>query len=189
MDNNSNPKIEKLLNTLKEKAEDTYQHSLRIKELVENFLENLKLEQKEKDQIIIAALLHDIGMINISGDILLKDHRLSFEEYDLIKEHSVLGEQIAKDLELDKEIQSIIRHHHENYNGFGYPDSIEKNEIPLGSKIILIAETYDTIIHKRNYQKVELGKEFAIKELKEYANRIYDKDLVDKFITFIEKTA
>jgi len=186
MTNELDPKIEDLLNKLKDKSDEIYQHSLRIKELVDKFLDYLNVSQSDKDKISLAALLHDIGMLEISDDICLKDHRLTLDEYEIIQEHPVFGEKIATDLLLDSDIRAIIRHHHENYNGFGYPDSIEKEEIPLGSRIILIAEAYDTILHKRDYQKLQMSKEFAIKELKEYADRIYDKKLVDKFVNFIE---
>ncbi len=180
--------VEALLNKLKEKSLDIYEHSQRVKNLAEKFADELDIAKEEKENLVLAAVLHDIGMLDISEDLIDKDKRLSLDEYEKIKEHPVLGENLVADLPNAKEIQPLIRHHHENYNGFGYPDEIEKDQIPASARILHIIEAYDSMSNVRSFQKIKRNSVTVLNEIKNFAGRIYDPDYVKKFIAFIEKT-
>lgn len=116
---------------------------------------------------------------------LKKTERLNFDEYEEIKLHAEKSDAAIGDLDCYEKIKPIIRHHHENVNGFGYPDSLEGDEIPLGSRMIHIVEAYDTMTKGRKNRKAVFSKEKAAEELKEYSGRIYDKNLVEIFLTLI----
>ncbi|MFC1617191.1 HD-GYP domain-containing protein [Candidatus Margulisiibacteriota bacterium] len=178
-------KIEELLVKLKEKDTEDYTHSLRVQEVAKKFVELFDITSEEKETIVTAAILHDIGILDIEDYILKKAGRLNFDEYEEIKHHVEKADSIIKGLACYEKIKDIIRHHHENVNGFGYPDSLEKDEIPLGSKILHVIEAYDTMTKGRKNRKAVFTKDRAAKELLEYADRIYDKDVVEKFVTLI----
>ncbi|MBT3261841.1 HD domain-containing protein [bacterium] len=172
-------RISDLLNKLKDKDEEDYKHSLRVRDLVAKVLTQYKVSEKEKADILTAAVLHDIGNLLIPDYIIKKPGRLTLEEYEEVQKHVTKGLELIQDLKSFDQIKDVIKFHHENYNGFGYPDGIEGPEIPLGARIIHVLEAYDSMIVSRKSRKSVLKKEEAIKELKDYAGRMYDPEVVD----------
>ena len=136
-----------------------------------------------------AAPLHDIGKVGIRDDILLKESKLTDEEYEEMKRHALIGKKIIKDtIEKYKLNQSflimardIIEYHHEKYNGKGYPTGLKGEEIPLEARIFAVADAYDAIRSKRPYKNSLPHKE-AIKRIKSDKGEHFDPDIVDVFI-------
>ena len=131
----------------------TFRHSANVGRYSERIARRMKLPKKEIDTIKNAALLHDIGKLGIKEDILLKRGPLSEEEFEVVMQHPCWGVDIVSPLKvLDQEIP-LIRHHHERNNGSGYPSGLKRNQIPLGSKVIAVADVFDAMTSDRPYRK------------------------------------
>src|SRR5574344_1880514 len=133
----------------------------------------------------LAGLLHDIGMIGVSEDILNKTEKLTSEEYELIKNHVKDGIKILEDIKQLKDVVEIIKYHHEKYDGSGYPYGIKGEEIPLCSRIIAVADAYDSMVSNRSYRGC-LTHEQAIKIIKEQSGKQFDPEVVKAFVSKID---
>ena len=138
-------------------------------------------------ELELAGLLHDIGMIGVSDEILYKTDKLSPEEYEEIKMHVNHGVKILEDIDQLKEVVDIIKHHHEHYDGSGYPSQLKGEDIPLLSRIIAITDAYDSMVSSRAYRK-SLSTEEAIKVLKEMSGKQFDPKLTQIFIELLPET-
>jgi len=156
-------------------------HSEKVSMWSEIVARKLGLSREEQEKIKLAARLHDIGKISIPDGILNKPAPLTEEEYAEIKKHAALGADILSNIESLKEVSKIIRHHHEWYNGEGYPDGLTGEEIPLGSRIISVADAYQAMTSDRPYRKA-FSKEKAIAELERGAGSQFDPKIVRIFI-------
>ena len=145
--------IRSLVKTIEAKDIYTAGHSDRVADISEKIAKKLGLDNELSGEIHIAAHLHDIGKIGIPEGILLKSSKLSFGEYEVIKEHSEKGYDILKDIEGFYNIALIVKHHHERYDGNGYPDKLKGDDIPLGAAIIRVADSFDAMTTTRNYKK------------------------------------
>ncbi|MFY9270871.1 MAG: HD domain-containing phosphohydrolase [Candidatus Manganitrophaceae bacterium] len=146
----------------------------------------LRLPKERIQDLVIAALLHDIGKLGSSDDILKKASRLSEEEFELMKSHPGNAVRILETIGLSQEILSSILHHHEWWDGSGYPDRLSGEAIPLFARIIAIADTVVTMTMPRLYRSKVSPKE-AREEIKGYRRRQFDPDLVDLFLTIGEE--
>ncbi len=165
-------------------ARDSYTagHSERVATLSVKIAEKLGLEIKEIEILETSALFHDIGKMGVPDSILLKPDKLNEMEFDKIKEHPTIGINILNNIEFIKESLPAIKHHHEREDGSGYPDGLKGKEIPLGSKIIGIADSYDAMKSDRPYRK-GLSHEAAILEIIRCKSTQFDSELVDIFLT------
>jgi HD-GYP domain-containing protein (c-di-GMP phosphodiesterase class II) len=136
----------------------------------------------------LACMIHDIGKIGVTERILHKPARLDHEEQTTIKHHPVIGEAIIRPLKGLGDIARIIRNHHERYDGFGYPDRLRGEAIPLEARIMAIADSYDAMTTTRPY-RTPLPEETVMRELVENRGRQFDPFLVDSFIALIETSA
>ncbi|RMH55685.1 MAG: HD domain-containing protein [Candidatus Hydrogenedentota bacterium] len=143
----------------------THGHSRRVSRLSMALARKLRLSPKEVEVIERAALLHDIGKIGITNAILFKPGKLTPEEYETMKGHVIFGENILKPIRMLREEAVLVRHHHERWDGKGYPDGLKGEEIPIGSAIIAVADAYDTMTSDRPYRK-SIGRKGAMAELK-----------------------
>ena len=168
-------------------ARDPYTagHSERVAHIASKIANKLGLNMKEIEQIELAAQFHDIGKIGIPDNILLKPGRLTEVEFAVIKEHPVIGINILGNIEFLKDSLPIIRHHHERYDGSGYPDGTIGQEIPLGSRIISIADTYDAITSDRPYRK-GLSHEEAIDEIIKCKGTQLDTEIVENAFDILQ---
>ena len=143
----------------------------------------LGMSPEDIEEVRLAGVLHDIGKVGIPLDVLSKPTRLTPEEYEIIKNHSVLGERILEPLKLGsiKRISRMVRHHHENFDGNGYPDGLKGEGIPLGARILAIADSFDSIVSDRAYKR---GRSYndAIVELHRCCGTQFDPHLVDSFL-------
>lgn len=133
-----------------------------------------------------SAYLHDLGKIGISEEILNKAGKLTAEEYTIIKTHPVKSANIIEALGFLKEIIPAVLHHHEQYDGGGYPDGLKGEDIPIHSRIILVSDAFDTMTSDRSYRK-GLGTSTALEELKRFKGKQFDPQIADVFMGEIRK--
>ncbi|MBF4694827.1 response regulator [Fusibacter ferrireducens] len=145
--------INSLIKALEERDSGTKGHTERVTIFSGKIAEQLNLPKEEIEKIIMAAKLHDIGKIGIKDSILLKNEELTAAEYQIIKDHCKMGWGILAPIKSLDSILPMIYHHHERYDGHGYPDGLEGEAIPLGARIIAVADTFDAIISDRPYRK------------------------------------
>lgn len=167
-----------IVTALEARDEYTASHSTRVSDMTEQICCLLELSQEEIETIHIAAHLHDIGKIGIEDRILRKYGSLDEEEWAQIKQHPVIGYEILKKVERFEEIAVIVRHHHERWDGRGYPDGLEKEKIPFGSRIIAIADSIDAMMHDRQYRK-GMSSDACRSEIERNIASMYDPNLAD----------
>lgn len=163
-------------------ASDKYTsgHSKRVSDITVMISRKFGMEQERIEKMKLAALVHDIGKLGIDEDILMKQDRLTREEYFHVSAHSAIGEYILRSAIDDEEILGIVRSHHERYDGDGYPDGLSGEGIPLGARILAVADTYDAMTSDRPYRKA-LGHRVTIDELQKQAGHQLDPVVVDVF--------
>jgi HD-GYP domain-containing protein (c-di-GMP phosphodiesterase class II) len=133
-----------------------------------------------------AGILHDIGKLSIPLDILTKPGKLTDEEYEKIKEHPGVSYRICKDLRTLSRVLPAIKHHHERWDGDGYPDGLEKKDIPAEARIMAVVDAYDAMTSDRSYRSA-MPKEKAINILKEGKDKQWQGTVVDTLIEIIEE--
>jgi HD-GYP domain-containing protein (c-di-GMP phosphodiesterase class II) len=175
-----------LLERLAEKNPLDVDHVRRVAALVAVWAKHLGLPEKDRTDLITAALLHDIGKLALPDKLLKKTARLSLDEYELLKRHVEVNGSDLSGIPDAERIESYIRHHHENYNGFGYPDGLAGEAIPLGARILHIVEAYDSMRISRS-SRPSLTQAQAVKELRDLSGRLYDPTLVNHFITHLDE--
>lgn len=162
-------------------------HSRRVATAAEFIAIQMNMTAGEIFDISIGSLLHDIGKISIPAPILQKESsQLSVAEKALINEHPVIGEVILKPIRKLDGAGRIIRHHHENFDGTGSPDKLRGEEIPLGSRIIAVADMYDKILYLPSASSLTARRDFAITHLNNNTGKAYDGTVVDLFVEFID---
>lgn len=163
----------------------TATHQTRVSSLARKIAQYLKLPDSQIECIRIAALLHDIGKLGVPSAILSKMGDLRKEEFDLIKLHSIIGEEILQDVDFEWPIANIIRQHHERINGSGYPDGLKQDQIHFESKVIAVADVVESMSHSRSYRQA-LGQQKAIDELSKNRGILYDPSVVDACIALYD---
>ncbi|MDF1618443.1 HD domain-containing phosphohydrolase [Petrocella sp. FN5] len=174
--------IKTIINTLFEKSPREEKHSKRVRELAMNIAKGLNLSQHQQDDIATLGLLHDIGKIIVSGEILEKPGRLTDEEYNEIKKHPAIGYRMLTATNEFASIAEGVLSHHERWDGKGYPKGIKGDEIPIESRIIAIADAYDAMTSSRPYRKEGMSLEMARQELMNYAGVQFDPGIVNLII-------
>lgn len=159
----------------------THGHSENVMKYTVVLAKYLGMSEEEIENIKYAGLLHDIGKIGISEYILNKPDRLTVEEFAEIKKHPGLGANIIADVPSLQALVPLVKHHHEYYDGSGYPDGISGDAIPYGARILSIADAYEAMTSNRPYRKA-LSPETAIKILVEAKGKQFDAELVDAFV-------
>ncbi len=181
--------LKDLINTLMHEMEKNdpsmKAHATNVANRCVLFLKNMDRPSKEINQIYIAALLHDIGMIYIPKKISAKKVDLSETEMAYIKKHTLISEKILSKYSILRDILPIIRSHHEAYNGSGYPEGLKGNEIPIGAKILSIVNSYDIFITK-GINGQPLSHDIALNEIQKMAGTVFDKVLTDRFVKFMK---
>lgn len=159
----------------------TKQHSEHVSEIAVEIGQVMSLSEQELEQLEWAGLLHDIGKIGIRDAVLLKPDKLTREERILMNEHPVKGEEILKDVDRLAAERPLIRHHHEWYNGSGYPDRLIGDEIPLLARVLHVADAFEAMTASRPYRPIPLSNAEALEELRRYAGIQFDPDVVEAF--------
>lgn len=172
--------LEKLVDILESKAPETAQHSKRVRSWVGAMCDELGIDTGQTDMVLQAAVLHDLGKVGLD-DELLRKRGLSSEEFHRIQGHSAMSAELLEGLTLFRGGREIVLHHHERYDGAGYPDHLAGEAIPLGARIIAIADSFDAMISTRPYRPEPLTVDDALKILDEERGKQFDPDLVITF--------
>jgi putative nucleotidyltransferase with HDIG domain len=159
----------------------TSDHSNKVTRYAVLIARQMELPDEVIDNIRNAGLLHDIGKIGISDQILLKPGKLTPQEFEIIKTHPARAVKILNSIKQLKGIISIIAHHHEHYDGSGYSDQLKGEQIPLGARILAVADAYDAMTSDRVYRRA-MPKQKALMELKQLAGKQFDPQVVHAFL-------
>jgi putative nucleotidyltransferase with HDIG domain len=170
-----------LANTIDKRDRYTYQHSVRVAQYATQIARRLGLRADEVDLITSAAHVHDLGKISIDNRILLKNGPLTDEERQEVNLHPAAGAELAGQFSMYGAGADIIRHHHERWDGGGYPDRLAGEAIPLGARIIAVADVYDAMTSDRPYRRA-LSHEVAVSELIRGRGTQFDAKAVDAFL-------
>jgi diguanylate cyclase (GGDEF)-like protein/PAS domain S-box-containing protein/putative nucleotidyltransferase with HDIG domain len=160
-------------------------HQERVSQWAAALAEQMGLPSEQVQDIRIASLLHDLGKVSVSEHILNKPSKLTQEEFAKIKEHSALGAMIVAQVDGLRRLVKIIRHHHERFDGKGYPDGLARREIPLEARILAVADVFDAMTHERSYRKA-LTRAEAVAELERGAGTQFDPGVVRAFLTLLK---
>lgn len=175
-----------VLKALREKDLYTQEHSVRVVDYAIKIGEALGLDKEQLKELELAAVLHDIGKIGIPDRILKKPGRLTKEEYATMQEHSKRGEEMLKGIKDLDIYKKYVRSHHERYDGYGYPDGLKGEEIPLISRIIFVADTFDAMTSDRPYRK-GMSTDIAVDEIIRCSGTQFDPNVVNAFVSIIQK--
>lgn len=178
--------MQTLSTTIEAKDEYTRGHSHRVAEYAALIAEELGWDKKEIRNLRNAAHLYDIGRIGIPDSILNKPTRLTEEEYAVIKEHTIIGAEILKNITLIDHVKEVARSHHERYDGKGYPDGLKGEEIPLYARIIAIADSYDAMKSRKIYRN-PLADEIIYNEILQSRGKQFDPDIADVFLKLLDE--
>jgi putative nucleotidyltransferase with HDIG domain len=174
-----------VMQTLSMRDAMTARHSAAVARYAREVARLLGLDEREQDLIHTAALLHDIGKFIFPDTILLADRKLTDEEWEIVKLHPEQGAKLVRRIEGYGPVADIIISHHERVDGKGYPHGIAGDDIPLGSRIISVADTYDVMTSRDSYRR-PVSSEAAIVELRRVAGSQLDPNVVERFIEMVE---
>ena len=178
--------MQTLSTTIEAKDEYIRGHSHRVAEYAALIAKELGWDQKEIRNLRNAAHLYDIGRIGIPDAILNKPTRLTQEEYAVIKEHTIIGSEILKNVTLIDHVKEVARSHHERYDGCGYPDGLKGEEIPLYARIIAVADSYDAMKSRRIYRN-PLNDEMIYNEISKNRGKQFDPEIADAFLKLLDE--
>lgn len=178
--------VDALMRAMEARDKYTEGHAQRVAELVGIIAKELKYNDWTIEKLNIASLLHDVGKIGIDDSILNKPGKLSDEEYSIIKSHPVIGYNILKDVKNLREIVEIVKHHHERYDGKGYPDGTVGDELKLDAYIVQLADSVDAMTTDRPYRKA-LPPEKVISEIEKNSGTQFHPKVVDAYLKALKK--
>lgn len=178
--------ITSLVNALE--AKDPYQegHSKQVKEIALEIADKLEYTKKEKEMLSYACMIHDIGKVGIPDSILMKPETLTEKEYAIMKKHPEIGEFIINPSIRNKKILNAVLHHHERFDGKGFPDGLKGKKIPESARILAIADSLSAMMSKRPYRK-GLSYKDIVEELRKNSGTQFDPRLVKISLKLIEK--
>ncbi len=168
------------------KDQYTHGHSQKVSNYAASLAARLRLNQADVEEIRLAALLHDVGKVGIPEAILNKSGPLEPAEWETMKSHTDLGARLLEPLRAMARIQLMVKHHHEFFDGSGYPHCLEGEKIPVGARIITIADAFDTITSERAYKKPRTI-EAALEEIERCAGTQFDPAFVESFVEMMRK--
>jgi putative nucleotidyltransferase with HDIG domain len=170
-----------LINLTEERDTYTAGHTRRVAEYAKMLAESMGFDEEKVTKLYEASILHDIGKIVTPDSVLLKPGKLTPREYDVIKEHVIVGESILHNIKFDKEIVDIVKYHHERCDGSGYPYGMTCNETPVLARILAVADTFDAMTTNRIY-KPRKSVETSFKELESLSGTLFDPVVVERAI-------
>jgi len=149
--------------------------------------EEMKLDPDMVDEIVVGSLLHDIGRVGIKSDILVGKDKISESEFRTIRSHCENGAKIIESIDFPWKVRPIIIHHHERYDGKGYPSGLKGREIPIGARILAVVDAFQAMTANRPYRSRSLTKEETIRELHKNVGTQFDPEVVEVFSAVVER--
>ncbi|PKO19817.1 hypothetical protein CVU37_02175 [candidate division BRC1 bacterium HGW-BRC1-1] len=180
--------ISSLAKTLEQKDHGTGDHSSRTHTYLERMLDRLNLPKDQRDTICFAMQLHDIGKIRVPNDIINKPGPLDDEEWAVMRMHPQWGFDILNSDCLLSQVATLVRHHHERYDGTGYPDGLKGDSIPFGSRFLSIIDAFDAMNSDRPY-RTSLGLDAAVREIRSNVGTQFDPELTELFLSTVHELA
>lgn len=178
--------VKVLAYTLENKDPYTHGHSSRVNYFSNLIAQKVSLGMDERNYLQIGTYLHDIGKVGIDNKIILKDGKFNEQELEIARSHTEIGVELVKSMGISHQIISIIRHHHEFFDGTGHPDGLKGEEIPLLARVVSIADSFDAMVTDRPYRKA-FSIEEAILELRRCVGTQFDPLLVEPFIEVVDE--
>lgn len=178
--------IKSMVTLLDTRVPQEYTHSSYFSKLVCALGVEMRLDEKQIQSLKYASLLHDTGKVDIPVEILTKTTKLTAKEFDIIKRHPVKGAQILRPLQILKPVIPIIMHHHEKYNGTGYPSRLKKGQIPEGARIMAVADAFEAMVYGRPYRE-RMDINSAVREIKKKSGTQFDPKVVEAFLKVVKK--
>lgn len=178
------PVVHRFVASLEDKDQLTRDHVVRTAEMAIRVGERFRLPPRQLRDLGLAALLHDVGKLNVPDEILTKPSTLTVEEYELVKLHTVDGEEMLLADETLASAAPIVRSHHERIDGRGYPDGLVGRDIPLAARIIAVCDAFDAMTHDRQY-RVGMSVKMAFAVLHEHAGTQWDPAVIDQVIAVL----
>jgi putative nucleotidyltransferase with HDIG domain len=163
-----------------------YTHSPYFSKLVLAIAHQMRCDEKQIESLKYASLLHDAGKVDIPLSILTKTSKLTPDELSIIKSHPVRGAQLLRPLQVLRPVIPIIMHHHERYDGTGYPSRLKKKQIPHGARIMTVADAFEAMVYGRPYRE-RMDINSAIKEIKKKSGTQFDPKVVEAFLKIVRK--
>jgi putative nucleotidyltransferase with HDIG domain len=168
--------VESIITVLEARDAYTADHSRRVSDLTQRLMAQLGVDEAQAEEIHLAAEVHDIGKISIPDSILLKPEKLTDDEWNIMKSHSAIGAEMLNKSKQLSSISNIVLHHHERFDGKGYPQGLKGYDIPFGSRIIAICDSVDAMLHKRAYRNA-MTVEACKNEIQKNIGLMYDPDI------------
>jgi putative nucleotidyltransferase with HDIG domain len=178
--------LKTLISVIEAKDPYTKGHTERVASYSVAVADRLRLPEAARRRITFGALLHDIGKIGVVENILHKKGQLDAGEWEVLKSHPLVGARIVDKMEFLSGTSAIVKHHHESWDGNGYPDALKGEDIPLGARIIAVADSFDAMTTNRSYRKA-LSIDNAIERLEAGAGTQFDPNIVRVFVRFIRR--
>jgi hypothetical protein len=191
--------IETMVSALEARNPDTNAHAKRIPDLALGLASAMHLSPDFRRSLRLGSILHDVGKIGVPDSILLKPASLSKAEWEIMRRHPTIGEQMLRPIDFLLPALPIIRHHHERWDGGGYPDGLSKENIPLGARMVAVCDTFDAMVSNRPY-RAGVSVEAAVEEilrcagtqfdptcarlLVDMVSNVGDEDLEEKFVRY-----
>jgi putative nucleotidyltransferase with HDIG domain len=181
LESNYQMTLEALVAALDAREHETYSHSLRVRAYTRCLARRAGYPPALLPSLEQGALLHDIGKVAVADAILLKPGKLTAEEWVEMRKHPTAGDEILKRVPFLGPASAVVRHHHERFDGTGYPDALKGAEIPLGARLFTVADTLDAMTSDRAYRRSP-GVEAARAEIQKYSGRQFDPHIVELFL-------
>jgi putative nucleotidyltransferase with HDIG domain len=163
-----------------------YTHSPYFSKVVVAIAQQMHLDEKQIESLKYASLLHDTGKVDIPLEILTKTTKLTPHEYRIIKRHPVKGAQILRPLQILKPVIPMIMHHHEKFDGTGYPSRLKKGNIPQGARVMAVADAFEAMVYGRPYrERMDIAS--AVKEIKKKSGKQFDPKVVEAFLKVVKR--
>jgi len=180
--------LEVLAETIETKDRFMRGHARRVTFYASLLADRLAVPAEELERVRLSAFLHDLGKVGVPTDLLLREGALDPSERAIVEQHPVIGGRLVKPLDLPTGISQAIRHHHEWWDGTGYPDGLSAEETPLAARLIAIADAFDAMSSDRPYRQA-LRREVVIAEFKRFAGVQFDPVLTKEFVAILESSA
>jgi putative nucleotidyltransferase with HDIG domain len=178
--------IKSMVTLLDTRIPQEYTHSPYFSHVVTAIAHQMRLDEKQIETLKYASMLHDTGKVDIPLEILTKTTKLTPKEYKIIKTHPLKGAQILRPLQILKPVIPIIMHHHERYNGTGYPSKLKKGQIPQGARIMAVADAFEAMVYGRPYRE-RMSVDIAVREIKKKSGTQFDPKVVEAFLKVAKK--